>query len=230
MWKKLVKYLIFFIYAQSVLCYNASEKQSGNIIEEFFDGDFVLKRFNDEQSCSFTPEFFRPHPAATENNRPKSFAILSVNNSNFDGNKSNFSESKSNFNETTFAANKYPNSFDVFHVFHKFSHPYIINSTAISAECRASVDNLKRGLNNLEMWALKMVDATAKLPSGILSGNVNQYGDFDECLSVDEAQYCLPEIELKWREEMQEFKPLVHSYFQFRGEFNDVSIFTFIII
>jgi len=28
-------------------------------------------------------------------------------------------------------------------------------------------------------------DATAKLPSGILSGNVNQLGDFDECLAVD---------------------------------------------
>jgi hypothetical protein len=29
-------------------------------------------------------------------------------------------------------------------------------------------------------------DASAKLSSGILSGNVNNYGDVDECLSINE--------------------------------------------
>jgi hypothetical protein len=43
-------------------------------------------------------------------------------------------------------------------------------------------------------------DANAKLPSGILSGNINQYGDFDECLGVvspDESiqgKYCLASV------------------------------------
>jgi hypothetical protein len=27
-------------------------------------------------------------------------------------------------------------------------------------------------------------DSSAKLPAGILNGNVNQYGDFDQCLDV----------------------------------------------
>lgn len=47
-----------------------------------------------------------------------------------------------------------------------------------------------------------MVDASAKLPSGILNGNINQYGDFDQCLSVKpkneafESQYCLVSLQL----------------------------------
>lgn len=70
-----------------------------------------------------------------------------------------------------------------------------------------------------------MFDATAKPPSGILSGNVNQYGDFDECLSVDGAQYCLAEIDLQplWKEPYLPFQNYVHSYFVFKEEFHDVS-------
>lgn len=68
-------------------------------------------------------------------------------------------------------------------------------------------------------------DATAKLPSGILSGNVNQYGDFDECMELDSAQYCLAEIDIRhlWRKPYMAFKDLVHSYFVIKETFNDVS-------
>lgn len=70
-----------------------------------------------------------------------------------------------------------------------------------------------------------MFDATAKPPAGILSGNVVQYGDFDECMSVDYAQYCLAEIDLRsvWREPYAKFKSQLHSYFVFKDEFGDVS-------
>lgn len=75
-----------------------------------------------------------------------------------------------------------------------------------------------------------MFDATAKLPSGILNGNINQYGDFDECLSVESAQYCLVEIDLQpfWREPYLKFQDKVHSYFVFKEEFHDVSSYTLI--
>lgn len=74
-----------------------------------------------------------------------------------------------------------------------------------------------------------MFDATAKLPSGILSGNVNQYGDFDECLTVENAQYCLVESDLQslWTEPFLNFQNDIHSYFVFKEEFNDVSFFLF---
>lgn len=69
-------------------------------------------------------------------------------------------------------------------------------------------------------------DATAKPPSGILSGNVVQYGDFDECLSVENAQYCLAEIDFRnvWKEPYLNFQNQVHSYFVFKEEFDDVSV------
>lgn len=41
-------------------------------------------------------------------------------------------------------------------------------------------------------------DATAKYPTGLTEGNVYQFGNFDECLSIDRpftAQYCLARIE-----------------------------------
>lgn len=44
-----------------------------------------------------------------------------------------------------------------------------------------------------------MFDATAKPPSGVLSGNGVQYGDFDECLSIDgtvKGKYCLASMQV----------------------------------
>jgi hypothetical protein len=47
-------------------------------------------------------------------------------------------------------------------------------------------------------------DSSAKLPSGILQGNVNQFGDFDQCLSVATLEkpimigkYCLASVDLQ---------------------------------
>lgn len=71
-----------------------------------------------------------------------------------------------------------------------------------------------------------MFDATAKLPSGILRGNVNQYGDFDECMELEEAKYCLADIDIEssWREPYLKFKDMVHSDFPIRDTFDDVCI------
>lgn len=53
-----------------------------------------------------------------------------------------------------------------------------------------------------------MLDASAKIPSGLLRGNMNQLGDFDECLGVlgqvklndktvkVQGKYCLAYIDL----------------------------------
>lgn len=40
-------------------------------------------------------------------------------------------------------------------------------------------------LHLLSLSSNQVFDATAKLSSGVLSGNVNNYGDLDECLSVN---------------------------------------------
>ncbi|KAF5298600.1 hypothetical protein FQR65_LT09695 [Abscondita terminalis] len=95
----------------------------------------------------------------------------------------------------------------------------------LSRNCIEGVNNFLTGLKYNQLWALKMFDATAKLPSGILSGNLNQFGDYDECLSVQQSQYCLAEINLDNVEDKlySSLKDLIHSYFPFKGKFDDVS-------
>lgn len=53
-----------------------------------------------------------------------------------------------------------------------------------------------------------MLDSSAKIPSGLLRGNVNQFGDFDQCLGVTarvkvdektvkvQGKYCLATLDL----------------------------------
>lgn len=76
------------------------------------------------------------------------------------------------------------------------------------------------------------MDANAKLPSGILKGNINQLGDFDECLSIDapneefQGQYCLayiqPSVSEKYKRLNQILK-LVQAHNLFKSNFEDVS-------
>ncbi|KAJ8922593.1 hypothetical protein NQ315_007623 [Exocentrus adspersus] len=69
---------------------------------------------------------------------------------------------------------------------------------AADDECSRQLVILFTSLENFEEWALKMLDATAKIQSGILVGNMMHVGNFDECLSIDTAinnsqingQYC----------------------------------------
>ncbi|XP_032678634.1 uncharacterized protein LOC116847600 [Odontomachus brunneus] len=65
-----------------------------------------------------------------------------------------------------------------------------------------------RQLRGYKLWALQMLDSSAKIPSGLLRGNVNQLGDYDQCLGVlahvkvDErtiriqGKYCLATVDL----------------------------------
>lgn len=84
-----------------------------------------------------------------------------------------------------------------------------------------------------------MHDATAKIPSGILSGNVNQFGDFDECLDVTapnqqfNGKYCLAHIQVTVPEhlpQLRRIRKLLQSHDAFVNNFNDVSIFTQVVL
>lgn len=77
-----------------------------------------------------------------------------------------------------------------------------------------------------------MYDATAKVPAGLLSGNVNQFGDFDECVSVEskdgiQGQYCLAYLQLtvdQSRPDLKYLHRLLHSHYAFRSNISDVSV------
>lgn len=84
-----------------------------------------------------------------------------------------------------------------------------------------------------------MYDSTAKIPTSILNGNINQYGDFDQCLRVKrsftstnkyvniQGKYCLISFQIKidgiLPNEMKNIYDLIHSHHAFRSELDDVS-------
>lgn len=99
---------------------------------------------------------------------------------------------------------------------------------------------------SLSLWLVAVHDASGKLNSGILNGNINQAGDFDQCMGIAQpaeatgddvsgdgihqdvlrGQYCLayaqPVLPHKSKR-LQAFFKLIQSHGPFRSEFNDVS-------
>lgn len=75
-------------------------------------------------------------------------------------------------------------------------------------------------------------DASAKLSSGVLNGNVNQYGDFDQCLDTVakthnfKSQYCLAHIQPRVASDYKYFnylRTLSLSFEAYKSKFEDVS-------
>ncbi|XP_033217532.1 nose resistant to fluoxetine protein 6-like isoform X2 [Belonocnema kinseyi] len=50
--------------------------------------------------------------------------------------------------------------------------------------CKADILAYKSGLDKKEMWALRMLDASSKIPPGLLIGNFIEMGMYDECMEV----------------------------------------------
>uniref|UniRef100_A0A2A4J5M9 Nose resistant-to-fluoxetine protein N-terminal domain-containing protein n=1 Tax=Heliothis virescens TaxID=7102 RepID=A0A2A4J5M9_HELVI len=103
----------------------------------------------------------------------------------------------------------------------------VVPTNGTSEQCRRDSQLYLDSLDRLELWALKMFDATAKPPSGILSGNGNQYGDYDECLSIDGAirgKYCLAylQISVSGDKNLDEIDHLVHSGHYIRSNVSDM--------
>lgn len=78
-----------------------------------------------------------------------------------------------------------------------------------SMECRRQGEIFQRQLRGQKIWALQMMDANAKIPSGLLRGNTNQLGDFDLCTRIAQkiklsqsssvkmkGKYCLANIDV----------------------------------
>ena len=78
-------------------------------------------------------------------------------------------------------------------------------------------------------------DASAKLPPGLLNGNVNQYGDIDQCLRVKtswqggviKGRYCLTTMALRLSDPrsalLKQLQQLLQSHDMVRSELDDVS-------
>jgi len=62
----------------------------------------------------------------------------------------------------------------------------VVGGPNISAPCRVALGELLGALDELQLWAVRMVDSSAHnlLPSGLLEGTLTELGNFDECLSI----------------------------------------------
>ncbi|XP_044732130.1 uncharacterized protein LOC123295001 [Chrysoperla carnea] len=74
-------------------------------------------------------------------------------------------------------------------------------------------------------------DASAKIPSGLLSGNINQFGDFDECINSHSddgeiaGQYCLVDIQTVEPSSKSDYllklNNLINTYYPAHSDFDD---------
>ncbi|XP_046395284.1 nose resistant to fluoxetine protein 6-like [Ischnura elegans] len=115
--------------------------------------------------------------------------------------------------------------------------PFAPVHTAAGEMCRNHSKIFLKEIQELKMWALKMYDASAKIPSGLLNGNVNQYGDFDECIKIDEVvdqniyslkdghiqgKYCMSYIDVKAHDPQNlELLDLLQSHYMIRSNLSD---------
>ncbi|KAL1413986.1 hypothetical protein MTO96_007801 [Rhipicephalus appendiculatus] len=54
----------------------------------------------------------------------------------------------------------------------------------ISTECTFGLLHFTRAIQDLEPWALRLIDATAKYPTGFLQGTLSDLGAYDECIET----------------------------------------------
>lgn len=85
-----------------------------------------------------------------------------------------------------------------------------------------------------------VIDSSGKLPPSLLNGNINQLGDFDQCMTVqgtfknmsqfqpaDEeiyGKYCLASIDFTLPPAFETINTLIHSHYVIRSKLTDVSI------
>jgi len=76
-----------------------------------------------------------------------------------------------------------------------FSITWFASSQAISNQCFLDVGYTLQQASVQQEWALRMIDATTKIPDGLLYGNLDNMGHWDECLTADSGtgftgKYC----------------------------------------
>lgn len=109
---------------------------------------------------------------------------------------------------------------------------------------RCGLWEVSRDLSSVHQWTNNrrfshtVHDATAKITSGLLNGNVNQFGDYDQCLSVKgpnedfQGKYCLTYLQPTVPKSLRfsnHVRKLLQSHEAFKSKFDDVSSFKFLL-
>ncbi|KAJ3651806.1 hypothetical protein Zmor_017816 [Zophobas morio] len=64
----------------------------------------------------------------------------------------------------------------------------ILNNDNLDKNCVSDLNALFSDVSSFKHWALQMLDATGKIYPGLLNGNINLIGDYDECLAINESK------------------------------------------
>lgn len=105
-------------------------------------------------------------------------------------------------------------------------------------ECQKQGEVFQRQLRGQRIWALEMMDANAKIPSGLMRGNTNQLGDFDLCTKISQkikisdtnsmkmkGKYCLANIDVVAAADQLKLPVhLIQGRNFIRSTINDVSV------
>lgn len=77
------------------------------------------------------------------------------------------------------------------------------------------------------VYKISVLDSSAKITSGILSGNINNFGHFDECIQARindfQGKYCLTETQFEVRKQLIDYKQLILSNEPYKNDIDDVS-------
>ncbi|XP_035224651.1 nose resistant to fluoxetine protein 6-like, partial [Stegodyphus dumicola] len=60
----------------------------------------------------------------------------------------------------------------------------LMGNVNISSSCMSSLLKYVISLKQIKVWAMRMFDASAKMPSGMFDGTVTEFGSFDQCLKI----------------------------------------------
>lgn len=116
---------------------------------------------------------------------------------------------------------------------------FVPNYTNVeNIECKRMGQIFQRQVRGEKLWALQMMDASAKVPTGLLRGNANQLGDFDQCLDIRmkvklkedksvkiRGKYCLANVDVEATvDELRLPVHLLQGRNMLRSHLDDVSV------
>ncbi|KAJ3651802.1 hypothetical protein Zmor_017813 [Zophobas morio] len=64
----------------------------------------------------------------------------------------------------------------------------ILYNDNLDKTCVSDLNALFSDASSFKHWALQMLDATGKIYPGLLNGNINLIGDYEECLAINESK------------------------------------------
>ncbi|XP_022239600.1 nose resistant to fluoxetine protein 6-like [Limulus polyphemus] len=175
----------------SIWEYFANAIKIGSQRKHFFEINSTAKTFEVSQSQTLIPEssadsteLFSTRESTESTVQRSTETISFVKNSVTYENTTNIMPTKS-IPELWLQAEK--NSKELITSLYRSILPDLVRRSGemkITDQCMSSLLKLIFGIKRLKSWSIRMIDSTAKMPSGFLEGTIMALGAYDECLNI----------------------------------------------